>query len=257
MKKLRNIAAVGLTLIAAFARIWVEQHRQAIIIEKGVSGFRSQAATLTTILVFMAVLTLLIFILEAVRDSAQKKKEEPHTGDRLSKEARNAGRKARATLSVQGTLDPEKIRELLLQQAEGEWHRYRGNISLCVGVMDQMTECLDRLDTLLSMNGAETLRDTEDVLRQVQQYICRNMRKVINYLSAVDVDSPEAEEGIRQRFTECISDSSKKLDKVNEFLISLSDFLNSQGDDTSSLDMLDIYRDTILESIHGSSAMPG
>ena len=37
--------------------------------------------------------------------------------------------------------------------------------------------------------------------------------------------------------------------KVNEFIVSLSEFFNSQGEDSSSLDMLDIYKGTILESI--------
>ena len=40
-----------------------------------------------------------------------------------------------------------------------------------------------------------------------------------------------------------------QLDKVNEFIVSLSEFFNSQGEDSSSLDMLDIYKGTILESI--------
>lgn len=255
MKKWKIIGTVLLTLTAAAGRVWIEVHRESIIIESGVKGYRTQAQSMTTMLIFMAVLTLLTIALEAASASRRQKKEDQAAG--LSPEAREAGRKARATLSVQGDLDPDRIRAFLLQQADGEWRRYRGNISLCVGVMDQMDECIDRLDTLLSMNGAESLRDTQDVLLQVRQYICRNMRKVINYLAAVDVDSPDAEAGIRQRFNECISDSTKKLDKVNEFLISLSDFLNTQGDDASSLDMLDIYKETILESIHGTSAAQG
>lgn len=255
MKKIRIILVGLLTLGAAAGRIWIEINRQSIIIESGVAGYRNQAKTMTTFLVFMALVTLVTVLMEAASAARQKKTEEQRA--KLAADSEEAGRRAKATLSVDGELDPEAIRTFLLQQGDGEWHRYRGNISLCVGVMDQMSECIDRLDTLLSMNGAETLRDTMQVLRQVQQYICRNMRKVINYLSAVDVDSREAEPGIRERFSECISDSSQKLDKVNEFLISLSDYLNTQGEDTSSLDLLDVYKDTILESIHGNSVMQG
>ena len=75
------------------------------------------------------------------------------------------------------------------------------------------------------------------------------MRKIINNLSAVDIDSPDSELKIQKWFSECISDSMQKLDKVNEFIVSLSEFFNSQGEDSSSLDMLDIYKGTILESI--------
>ena len=255
MKKIRIILAGLLTAVAAGGRIWIEAHRQPIIISNGVSGYRTLLKSMNTMLAAMVVVTILIVILEALSAMSRRKEEEAQAAALAAEEEER--RKTKATLSVQGNLDPEEIRTFLLRQADGEWHRYRGNISLCVGIMDQMSECIERLDTLLSMNGAETLRDTEDVLRQVQQYICRNMRKVINYLSAVDVESPDQEAGIRQRFSDCIGDSTKKLDKVNEFIVSLSDFLNSQGEDSSSLDMLDIYKDTILESIHGVSQMPG
>ena len=55
-----------------------------------------------------------------------------------------------------------------------------------------------------------------------------------------------------ERFSDCISDSTRMLDKVNDFLISLSDFLNSQGEDAGAVDMLDIYKNTILESMQES-----
>ena len=245
MKKGRTIAAFLLTAASAIAWIMVEMNKSQIIIDHGINGYRSYVSVTTGLFVVFALAALISAVTGAVAESRRRRQEEEAAG--RARPAADA--KKRASLSVDGTLDPEEIRQYLLTKGGEEWYRYRGNIRTCIGVMDEMQECLNRLDTLLDMNGAESLRDTQEVLRQVQQHICRNMRKVINHLSAVDVDSPEAEAGIRQRFGKCISDSNEKLDKVNAFLVSLSDFLNTQGEDSSALDMLDIYKGTILESI--------
>lgn len=245
MKKGKTIAAIILTAAAAAARIMVEQRKEDLIIEKGISGYRTWASTSTALLIAAAALAAILLILQ-FSDAARKRREEEAAG-RLAAEA--AEKSPRAPLSVDGVMNPGEIRNFLIQQGSGEWRKYRGNLGQCVDVMDDMSDCRTRLHKLLEMNGADTLRDTEDVLRQVEQYICRNMRKIINNLSAVDIDSPDSEPKIQKWFSECISDSMQKLDKVNEFIVSLSEFFNSQGEDSSSLDMLDIYKGTILESI--------
>lgn len=251
MKSKKGIIACLLALIAWGARVLTEMNRQQIIIEKGISGFRGQAGTATVIAGILTAAAAILLIAEAAAGAAERRALERRMEMEADAEDRAAREKAehRPSLSVDGELDPAEIRRILLDNSAGEWSRYRGNISLCVGVLDQMQESMGRLDTLLEMNGAGTLQDTKDVLRQAQQYICRNMRKVINYLYAVDIDSREAEGGIRQRFSDCISDSTRMLDKVNDFLISLSDYLNSQGEDAGAIDMLDLYKNTILESM--------
>ena len=255
MKSKKVIIAWVLAVAAWGARVFTEMNRQQIIIEKGISGFRTQAGGITVIAGILTAAAAILLIAEAAASAARNRAMERRVEQEMDAKERarqNAERHSRPSLSVDGELDPAEIRRILLENSAGEWGRYRGNISLCVGVLDQMQESMGRLDTLLDMNGAESLRDTKDVLKQAQQYICRNMRKVINYLYAVDIDSREAEAGIRQRFSDCISDSTRMLDKVNDFLISLSDFLNSQGEDAGAVDMLDIYKNTILESMQES-----
>ena len=253
MKSKKVIIAWVLAVAAWGARVFTEMNRQQIIIEKGISGFRSQAGTATVVAGIFTAVAAILLIADAAAAAARNRALERQAETEADAEERAARERTdhrpRPSLSVDGELDPAEIRRILLENSEGEWSRYRGNISLCVGVLDQMQESMGRLDTLLDMNGAESLRDTKDVLRQAQQYICRNMRKVINYLYAVDIDSREAEAGIRQRFSDCISDSTRMVDKVNDFLISLSDYLNSQGEDKGAVDMLDIYKNTILESM--------
>lgn len=245
MKKGKTIAAILLTAAAAAARIMVELKKEDIIIERGISGYRTYASASTALLIAAAVLAGILVILQV--SAAAKKRREEEAAWRLA--AEKAEKRPRAPLSVDGAMNTEEIRSFLVQQGSGEWKKYRGNLGQCVDVMDEMRECRERLHNLLDMNGADTLRDTEDVLRQVEQYICRNMRKIINNLSAVDIDSPDSEPKIQKWFSDCISDSMQKIDKVNEFIVSLSEFFNSQGEDSSSLDMLDIYKGTILESI--------
>ena len=245
MKKGKTIGAILLTAAAAAFRIMVELNKKDLIIENGVSSYRNYASASTALLAAAVVLTVIMLALEV--SAAAKKRREEETAASLAAAA--AEKRPRAPLSVDGVMNPEEIRNYLLLQGSGEWRKYRGNLGMCVDVMDDMSECRERLHKLLDMNGADTLRDTEDVLRQVEQYICRNMRKIINNLSAVDMDSPDSGPKIQKWFSDCINDSRQKIDKVNEFIVSLSEFFNSQGEDSSSLDMLDIYKGTILESI--------
>ena len=44
-------------------------------------------------------------------------------------------------------------------------------------------------------------------------------------------------------------EGQKQLQQVQEFLFALADFLNKQGGDDNSIEMLDIYKSTILSSI--------
>ena len=229
MKNGKTFAAIFLTAAAAAVKIAVEIKKREIIINRGINGYRTYSSAATVLLAAAVALSVLILIAQAA--ASAKKRREEEEADRLAAEREED--KPRAPLSVDGAMDPAEIREFLVSQSNGEWRKYRGNLGLCVDVMDQMSDCKERLHKLLEMNGADTLRDTEDVLRQVEQYICRNMRKIINNLSAVDIDNPDSEPKIRKWFSECISDSTVKIDKVNEFIISLSD----------------IYKDTILESI--------
>jgi cobalamin-dependent methionine synthase I len=107
----------------------------------------------------------------------------------------------------------------------------------------------ERLSRLLQTNDVHTLSDTEEILDRVEQYICRNVRKVLNYMEVVDPSSPEDVELVRTKFSTCCSDNQDQLKQTQEFIIALTDFINQQGDSDNDLSMLEVYKNTILDSI--------
>ena len=233
-----------LALAATGLRAWVEFNKQDLIIEKGVSGYKSAASKLNLVLAVCIVILAIQFIKflvgfskKAMEDSASKKTKN------------NAAQSSSPPLMTGGHLDPAEIRDYLSSQGHGEWSEYKPHLNCCIEIMDDMQDCIKRLDALLTMNEADSLYDTHDILLRSQQKICQNMRKLINFMLAVDIDGPGSDKEIIKRFEKCEEDSKELLSNVNEFVISISDFLNKQGEDNSSIEMINIYKETILESL--------
>ena len=119
--------------------------------------------------------------------------------------------------------------------------------------LDIMDEYQEKLVHLLETNGADSLSNTNEVLDQVEQYLCKNVRKVLNYMDVADEDNERDVEQVSLRLTACHEEGQKQLQQVQEFLFALAEFLNKQGDDDNSMDLLNIYKSTILSSIQDES----
>ena len=109
---------------------------------------------------------------------------------------------------------------------------------------------LRKLANLLSNNGAKNLSDTQDVLDQVEQYLCKAVRKVINYIDVADEHSEKDAKVILEKLETCYKDCQAQLDQVKEFLFIMAEFLNKQGSDDTTPETLDVYKQCILKSIH-------
>ena len=116
-----------------------------------------------------------------------------------------------------------------------------------------MDEYQEKLVHLLETNGADSLSNTNEVLDQVEQYLCKNVRKVLNYMDVADEDNERDVGQVSLRLTACHEEGQKQLQQVQEFLFALAEFLNKQGDDDNSMDLLNIYKSTILSSIQDES----
>ena len=87
-------------------------------------------------------------------------------------------------------------------------------------------------------------------MNQVEQYICKKMLSVCNYISIVDTNDKNEVAKIKKKIDARIEDVSKQLDQVQEFLFNLADFLNKQNDDDATPETLEIYKTLILKSIN-------
>ena len=79
--------------------------------------------------------------------------------------------------------------------------------------------------------------------------MCKSVRKVINYMDVANASDPADVNRVRDKIYECHNDLQQQLQQVQEFLFAFADFLNTQGDDDQSIQMLNIYKTTILDSI--------
>ncbi|MBR6315631.1 MAG: hypothetical protein IKR58_01360 [Lachnospiraceae bacterium] len=158
-------------------------------------------------------------------------------------------RRQTARLSVQGKLDNATLRRVLTQKSQDNWSLLRTQIEECITQLTSMDDYQERLRKLLESNGADMLYDTEDVLDQAEQAMCRNVRKVINYMEVADDKLAEDLEMVRGKVDTCREANQGILKQSQEFVFALTEYLNRQGDSSDDMSMLEIYKKTILESI--------
>ena len=159
--------------------------------------------------------------------------------------AQYSARRQRAKLSVDGQMDATAVRALLEDQTKGKWAFLYESIYGCVEQMEQMDSYQARLDKLLDDNGAEALRDTGEILDQVEQYLCRNVRSALNFMAVADDD---AKDKVKEKLDSCKSENKKLLEQTRDFVYAMAEFLNKQGEQTDTR-LLESYRTTLLSTI--------
>ena len=107
----------------------------------------------------------------------------------------------------------------------------------------------EKLENLLRNNGAESLDDAKDILDEVEQSLCKAIRKVINYIEVSDGNSKEDLTLLLRELDSCQKTCEGLLDQVKDFLFALADFLNQQGEDKSVSEIMETYRQCILRTI--------
>lgn len=241
------IAAVlylGLTLILRLTR-------DDIIIQQGIRFYRTLN---TAVLIVGAPVTagfLVHFLLNWSKQQKHKRAQDEETAKQqaaLEEEALEKERH-REILSVSKKMDAMRLKEVLSTYEAGAWIQLARPIAKIRMQLDIMDEYQEKLVHLLENNGADSLSNTNEVLDQVEQYLCKNVRKVLNYMDVADEDNERDVEQVSLRLAACHEEGQKLLQQVQEFLFALAEFLNKQGDDDNSMDMLNIYKSTILSSI--------
>ena len=153
------------------------------------------------------------------------------------------------SLDIGNRLNAEHIKASLYEiSATATDDNVRNAIKTVIRTMNVMDDLQDKLKELLDNNGADALRDTEDILDDVEQHICRNVRKLINNITILDMGSSRDKEKIISDAIKCGEENQKLLKLTKDFMTSLVEFLNRQGD-SSSEEEIQMYKDALTEQL--------
>ncbi len=156
---------------------------------------------------------------------------------------------ASPSLDIGSRLNPEHIKANLYEiTGSASDETVRRAIKTVIRTMTVMDDLQDKLKELLDNNGADALRDTEDILDDVEQHICRNVRKLINNITILDMNNSNDSEKIVNAALECSEENQKLLKLTKDFMSSLVEFLNRQGD-SSSEEEIQMYKEALTEQL--------
>ncbi len=242
------LAVLGLFGIAYLCQYLA---RDGLIINYGIRFYRNLQGGILVVGSAVSLVVLLLYALDLRKYTAwlQARGEENAGDGTETPEALSAKSRHREVLSVSRKMDSAKLKELLTEYAAQKWRALSQPLMQIKLQLDIMDEHQEKLSHLLDANGADALANTEDVLDRVEQYLCKNVRKALNYLDVADSDVPKDIQLVREKLAVCHDEGQKQLQQVQEFLFALADFLNKQGEDDNTMEMLDIYKSTILSSI--------
>lgn len=239
MRKLRITMSVFLVIVG-IGILMLVLSKDSVVISIGIRSYRGLYQGGLIAEVALVILFLILSLRDARKKNAAKKEEREQSADR---------QKLEADLPVNGRLTDVKVRELLKENASGKWRALQDAIGGLAAQMCQMDSYQERLANLLTSNQASTLGDTEEVLDQVEQYICRNIRKVLNYMTVYDPASQEDAARLEKLIEECRDANQEQLTQTKEFVFALTEFLNRQGDSSQDTYSLELYKKLILDSI--------
>ncbi len=158
-----------------------------------------------------------------------------------------------ARLSVNKDIDPQDLRRELQDQKSYSWAVFSSAIDELIAQFDKMDSYQQRFHKLLIDNGANTLGDTEDVITQVEQYMCRNVRSVVNFMMVADTDATGKTE-MEEKLTKCIGENKGLLEQTRDFIYAMTEFLNDQGGKADTR-LLESYKDTLINTIRKESIL--
>ncbi|MFV0485321.1 MAG: hypothetical protein ACK5MU_03825 [Candidatus Saccharimonadales bacterium] len=238
---------VGLGLIALgiVALVIVKTAETAIVIGLGIRVF-SILSIVPYIAVAAGIVATGVGIIPTVRARLAKSAE-----DRRIEQEKMAESKSTLSYSAK-TYDPADIRRMLIKLKE-QRPDLASEIDKCESQMDSMDHRQERLKNLLDLNEADYLRNTEELLNEVEQFICKNFRKVINrgIVSEMDDDAVFAGDEKYSTHVELIQAVLKsnqvELDNIKKFLADLADLISEQNDNSQTT--LEAWMKVIRDSL--------
>lgn len=185
-------------------------------------------------LIGIIAITVILFIIMMIKEKSKEKSEKEFLIEEEEK----------SNISSKKTLRNSQLRTILKDNANGEWSILSADINKCIKQMEDMDEEQERLHTLLKTNDVDILSDTEDILERVEQCMCKNSRKIINYMSVYHNDTDDVN-SMKDKLNICYKNNGNLLKEVHEFLLMLTEFLNSQDENYDDT-MLLTYKETLI-----------
>ena len=247
----RIIAFTVLLLAAFLGMMGVAAAEDSLIIYYGVGAYRIMNTALKVLCGVFAVGDVGMIALEARRYNIVMKEEANRIAADEEKllESDRARREQESVLSVSKRLDEGTIRKELSENAKSDWKVYADGIGMLISQSEKMDDLQSRLADLLRKNGADKLDDAEDILDRVEQGMLKNIRKVLNYMEIGSADRREDSDKVKSSIEYCVKDNEMLLENTSGFLLSLTDYLNSQGEnDRDELATLSSYKDILIAS---------
>lgn len=241
-KKSNALKVSGVLLaIALVIKLLTAAFKDTIIVYSGIRTFTAISTVSTAFLVVAGIVFVLFLI---IRVSSQAK-------ERKAKMIQDVENDKGPDLRMKGDLDPERVRESL-RSSSAEWANDPYVESACKAIyknMDDMDGYQAKLKKLLDSNGADALRDTEEVLNKVEQHICRNVRKLINIMTVLDSGNANDRALILTTAKNCTDDNNKLLESTRNFMMAVSQFLNTQGEDGGTIQEIESYKKILTDQI--------
>ena len=232
MKKKRGFFITALVLFiaagAGFAVLILEKDN--FVIYYGLNAYRALRSVSAAAVIALGLLTLTAYLFTN-RKTDSSEETQPVKAP---------------TLSVKEKLDNSSLRKLLLQASKGKWAGLSEELGVMISQLQQMDTYQERLHTLLQDNDIKALSDTEEVLEQAEQSLCQNVRKFINYMNVFDEKDAEV---IRTSAAKTIEKNNEQLSQVRDFVVAVTDFVNQQGSTRQDPDLLNTYKNMILDSL--------
>ena len=250
-RKVKLIYVIIVLVLYAVVMIALGMMKTAMVIANGIVFYRSIRSVVQFVGGVICVAVIAAFIWDLFQQMKWKKQtEKAQAKERADAEEKSAReRQSSQPLSVSRNMDSVKLREILDTYSCGQWRNLSGEMRQIHIQLDMMDEQQEKLAHLLRNNGAEGLANTEEILDKVEQHMCKSVRKVINYMDVASPSNSDEVKKVLEKLYACHADNQTQLQQVQEFLFALADFLNTQGDDDNSTQMLDLYKNTILDSI--------
>ena len=241
MKKI----GLGLIILGVGLIILTRAAETTIIIQMGIRTF-----SMLSILPFFAIgaglIALIVGFLPVIRKYLAAKAEMRQAEEKKREESR-------PTLSYSAdTYDPADIRRRLRQLKE-QRPDLADALDKCEAQMDALDRRQAKLKELLDLNEAEYLRTTEELLNEVEQFICKNFRKIINRGIVSDIEDDEvfSKDNKYSTYSELIeavlNSNQVELDNIKKFLADLADLVSEQNDNTETT--LESWMQVIRDSL--------
>ena len=268
-----RIFSGGIALTSGIIFSLTHIFEDSMIISSGIHAVR----TIRTLSLVVMIPAIIVFGIDIVLSILKKKKETERKMQQhaqYEEELRELDRKLENENAIlkSGRMDPVKVKGILedsmynLSKSNFDIDKSNGTpleslrdsltaksnlLSILNGIKEQMNSmdsCQVRLHSLLEINGASKLKDSEEVLDGAEQMLCQNVRKVINIIAA-GASNKENEE----LATTIFNANEAILEKSNSFVVQLAKYLNSQDSSSNNINVLDSYRDAITEVLKNNN----